>query len=160
MEYCQKGSNECLPLSANGTITTHEPWFSDVENGIYWPVSSYSGDVSSVTVTGGEYKVAYSGGLSGYINFSSSYSQYFYNGQELEFFTTMPTGSTVFLDANCGTAVYQTTSPVAGPYGTTVILRLSSVPGLVTCQYTSLGFTLAPGSPSSGSFTIDSIMPY
>jgi hypothetical protein len=162
MEYCQLGSNECLPLSTNGTITTHEPWFSDVEDGNYWNAAPSSGDVSAVTVTGGQYKVTYSGGLSGYIAFSlpSNSPQYFYNGQELEFFTTMPTGSTVYLDANCGTAAYQTTSPVAGPYGTTVLFRLNSVPGLVTCQSTVLGFTLAPGSPSSGSFTIGSIMPY
>jgi hypothetical protein len=159
MEYCQEGSNECLPLSTNGTITTHEPWFSDVEEGNYWNASPSSGDVSTVTVTGGQYKVTYSGGLSGYIAFSlpSNSPQYFYNGQQLEFYTSMADGSTVYFDANCGSTQYQTTADVSGTY---VRLRLNSVPGLVTCQSTVLGFTLAPGSPSSGSFTIGSIMPY
>jgi hypothetical protein len=160
MEYCQKGSNECLPLSTNGTITTHEPWFSDVANGNYWNASPLSGDVGTVTVGGGFYNVTYSGGLSGYISFSlpSNSPQYFYHDEELNFYSTsMPVGSTIFFDVNCGTAEYQTTATVR-TYGV-VLLRLNSVPGLVTCQSTVLGFTLTPGSPASGSFNISSIKP-
>jgi hypothetical protein len=159
MEYCQEGSNECLPLSANGTITTHEPWFSDLEYGDYWNAAPSSGDVTAVTASGSQYIVSYSGGLSGYIAFSlpSHSPQYFYNGQELVFYTSMPVGSTVYFDANCGSAQYQTTAVVSDGF---VLLRLNSVPGLVSCQSTELGFTLAPGSASSGSFGITSIMPY
>ena len=149
LEFCT--GIDCFPVENDGSYAARSPFYDNGTDLAYYDWSAAGGAVTTVTQVAGGYKVAYSGGTSGYIG--TTHSDVFFQGQQVEILSTFPNGTILYLNATC--APNGNIAATGIVKGSETEIYLTQAPAVVSCSSTSIGFSLPSGAPASGSYIIE-----